>query len=354
MTARTLPSDQEMYEAILARDTRYDGIFVTAVTSTGIFCRPSCPAKKPHRRNVEFYRSPREALAHGFRPCKRCRPMESPGKAPAPIRALIAECEEHPLRRLSDQDLRDRGMSPRTVRRWFKKHHGMTFHAYQRARRLTKALGALGEGADLTQTAFENGYESLSGFHHAIRQITGRSASQSRTATVVRLSRATTPLGPMLLGTTDDGVCLLEFTDRPMLETQLRRLAERLDAVYVPGTDAVGQQLKTELGEYFEGTRQSFDVPLTMPGTPFRQRAWQALLDIPYGETRSYAEQAQMIGKPTAVRAVAQANGDNRIAIVIPCHRVIGADGTLTGYGGGLWRKRYLLDHEARHRGDGS
>jgi AraC family transcriptional regulator of adaptative response/methylated-DNA-[protein]-cysteine methyltransferase len=346
MIERTLPTPDEMYAAVLARDTRYDGIFFTAVKTTGIFCRPSCPARKPERQNVEFYRTAAEALSLGFRPCKRCRPLELPGQTPEPIRQLLAEIEDDPTKRLLDGDLRARGLDPATLRRWFKKHHGMTFHAYQRARRLARAIGELARGAQVTHAGFGSGYESLSGFQDALRQITGRSASRSRDATIVYLSRVLTPLGPMLLGATDQGVCLLEFTDRPMLETQLRRLVERLDCAYVPGSNEHSVQLERELEAYFTGTLQEFTTPLQTPGSEFQQRAWTALRRIPYGETRSYADQARLIDAPAAVRAVARANGDNRISIVIPCHRVIGADGKLTGYGGGLWRKRWLLHHE--------
>lgn len=346
MIERKLPSAEEMYEAVLARDTRYEGIFVTAVKTTGIFCRPSCPAKKPKRENVGFYPSAKEALAYGYRPCKRCRPLELRGQTPRLIRQLLREIETDPTRRLRDHDLRARGLEPARLRRWFKKHHGMTFHEYQRARRLAKAIGELSSGAQITHAAFGNGYESLSGFQDALRQITGRSASRSRDAKVVYLSRVLTPLGPMIMGTTDESVCLLEFTDRPMLETQLRRLVQRLNCGYVPGANEVSTHLEAEIEEYFAGTLREFRTPLRTAGSEFQQRAWTALCGIAYGGTRSYAEQARIIDAPTAVRAVARANGDNRIAIVIPCHRVIGADGTLTGYGGGLWRKRWLLHHE--------
>ncbi len=348
MTEHTLPPADEMYAAVVARDTRYDGIFYTGVKTTGIFCRPSCPARKPDRRNVDFFPSARDALAHGFRPCLRCRPLERPGQTPEPIRALLAEIDRNPLGRLRDQDLRGRGLDPVTVRRWFKTHHGMTFQAYQRARRLARAIGQLADGAEITRTAFDNGYDSLSGFQDALRQITGRSASRSRDATVVHLSRVLTPLGPMLLGATDAHVCLLEFTDRRMLETQLERVSRRLRCAFVPGSNDVSQQMEAELEAYFAGTLQEFTTPLETPGSEFQQRVWRALREIPYGAVRSYAEQARMIGEPQAVRAVARANGDNRIAIVIPCHRVVGSDGTLTGYGGGLWRKRWLLHREAQ------
>lgn len=346
MELRKLPPADEMYEAMLARNTRYDGIFVTAVTTTGIFCRPSCPAKKPNRENVEFFRSTREALANGYRPCKRCRPLAPPGRTPESIQGLLDEIERDPMRRLRDHDLRDRGFEPATVRRWFKKHHDMTFHAYQRARRLGRALGQLVRGEEISRAAFGNGYDSLSGFQEALRQLTGVSPSQSRNATLVHLTRALTPLGPMLLGASDDGVCLLEFTDRRALETQLRRISERLDCVFVPGSTDATRQLEKELKEYFAGDTKDFTVPLVTPGTEFQQRVWNVLREIPCGDTCSYSELAAAIDRPTAARAVARANGDNRIAIVIPCHRVVGADGSLAGYGGGIWRKRWLLHHE--------
>jgi len=345
-TARALPPPTEMYGAVIARDTRYDGIFFTAVKTTGIFCRPGCPARTPERRNVEFFPSAREAIAHGFRPCKRCRPLEPRGRTPEAVQRLLREMDLDPALRLRDRDLRARGLEPAALRRWFKQHHGMTFQAYQRGRRLAAAMGELARGAPITRTAFESGYDSLSGFQEALRQITGRSASRSRDAVVVRLSRVLTPLGPMLMGATEDGVCLLEFTDRPMLETQLERVAQRLGCIFAPGGNEVSRRMEAELQAYFTGDLREFRTPLVTPGSDFQQRTWHALRGVPYGATRSYAEQARVIGMPSAVRAVARANGDNRIAIVIPCHRVVGSDGSLTGYGGGLWRKEWLLHHE--------
>ena len=346
METRPLPSADEMYAALLARDAGYDGIFLVGVRSTGIFCRPTCPARKPMRRNVEFYSSAREALAHGFRPCKRCRPMSVAGETPAAIRQLLDALVADPSLRLRDDDLEARGLQPATVRRWFKRHHRMTFHAYQRAFRLAHALGSLAEGQAVTDAALDSGFDSPSGFQDAVRRITGRAASSSRGAMLVHLARVLTPLGPMLSGVTQEGVVLLEFTDRRMLETQLQRLARKLDCVFVPGHNQVSRQLEQELNAYFEGQLYAFTVPLVPAGTEFQRAAWRVLESIPYGETRSYGAQARLLGRPSAVRAVARANGDNPIAIVVPCHRVIGADGTLTGYGGGLWRKRWLLHHE--------
>lgn len=341
-----LPPVDEMYEAFVARDARYDGIFVTAVRTTGIFCRPTCPARKPARENVVFFATARAALAHGFRPCLRCRPMEPAGGAPEHLARLMERLERNPGLRLRDRDLRAEGFEPAAVRRWFRANHGMTFHAYQRGRRMARALDELNRGASVSRVAFDSGYDSLSGFQEALRQITGRSPSRSRGAEIVYLSPVPTPLGPMLLGTTESAVCLLEFVDRPMVETQIQRVAARFGGTFLPGPVDVGRQLEEELKAYFEGTLTNFTTPLSPRGTEFQRRVWAALREIPYGETRSYAQQARMIGEPEAVRAVARANGDNRIAIVIPCHRVIGANGSLTGYGGGLWRKKWLLDLE--------
>jgi AraC family transcriptional regulator, regulatory protein of adaptative response / methylated-DNA-[protein]-cysteine methyltransferase len=343
---RPLPPEEEMVQAVLARDSSYEGIFVLAVRSTGIFCRPGCPARTPNRGNMVFLPGAREALAHGYRPCLRCRPMAPRGETPEAMKALLAEVDADPGSRLRDRDLRERGLDPVAVRRWFHRHHGMTFHAYQRARRLAVALDHLSRGAPVTHAAFDSGYDSVSGFQDALKTLTGRSPARSRDALVVHLSQVTTPLGPMLLGATQDAVCLLEFTDRRMMETQLKRLESRLDCVFVPGGNDISRGLEEELGRYFEGNLTTFTTPLLTPGTPFQEAVWSGLQDIPYGETRSYGEQARALGSPTAVRAVARANGDNRIAIVIPCHRVVGSDGSLTGYGGGLERKRFLLELE--------
>ena len=335
-----------MVQAVLERDSSYEGIFVLAVRSTGIFCRPGCPARTPNRANMVFFPGAREAMAHGYRPCLRCRPMVPRGETPEAMKALLAEVDAHPGTRLRDQDLRVRGLDPVAVRRWFRRHHGMTFHGYQRGRRLAVALDHLSRGAPVTHAAFDSGYDSVSGFQDALKTLTGRSPARSRDALVVNLSQVTTPLGPMLLGATPEAVCLLEFTDRRMLETQLKRLESRLGCVFVPGGNDVARALEDELARYFTGQLTAFTTSLLTPGTPFQQAVWAGLQEIPYGQIRSYGEQARALGSPRAVRAVGRANGDNRIAIVIPCHRVVGANGSLTGYGGGLERKRFLLELE--------
>jgi len=347
MLTKTQLSHAEMYQALVKRDAAYEGLVIVAVRTTGIFCRPTCPARKPARKNVEFYRSVSRALFAGYRPCKRCHPLEPAGQAPDWLRGLLEALERDPGRRWRDADLRAAGLDPTRVRRWFKTHHDMTFHSYQRARRRGRALGQLSLGADILDTAYRNGYQSVSGFNVALRRLAGDSPGRSRDASLVHLTRIPSPLGPLVIGATDQALCLLEFADRPMLETQLKRIRKVLGAVIVPGETEITGLAAEQIELYFRGSLRELTVPLRTAGTAFQENVWGELRTIGYGETRSYSEQARRLGRPRAVRAVARANGDNRIAIIIPCHRVIGADGNLTGYGGGLWRKRWLLELES-------
>jgi AraC family transcriptional regulator of adaptative response/methylated-DNA-[protein]-cysteine methyltransferase len=343
---KPLMTADAMYDAITRRDATYDGIFFTAVRTTGIFCRPGCPARSPARHNVEFYRTARDAMFAGYRACKRCRPLEVAGTTPGWLQPLLREIEQEEGRRWRDAELRARGLEPARVRRWFKHHHGMTFHAYLRARRVGRALATLREGESVAHAAYDNGFESLSAFYDAFRSLLETTPARAANVQRLHFTRILTPLGPMLAAASDDALCLLEFTDRRMLETQLQRLGRRNAGAPVPGANDVLQQTERELNAYFAGSSREFTVPLAPAGTEFQHRVWDILRTIPYGTTRSYGAQATLIGAPTATRAVARANGDNPIAIIIPCHRVVGADGKLTGYGGGLWRKQWLLDHE--------
>lgn len=343
-----LPSRSEMLDASRRRDATYEGVFIVCVRTTGIFCRPTCSARDPNPENVEFVETVTDALSAGYRPCRRCRPLEPLGDVPDWVQPLLDAVEDDATRRWRDQDLRDMGMEPARVRRWFTKHHGMTFHAYSRARRLGTALGRIQEGASVSRTAFGSGYDSLSGFGEAFRKLTGQAPTDLADAPVVRATRILTPLGPMLAAADDDLLYLLEFLDRRMLPSQFRRIARALGCVFAPGSSRVLTETHRQLEAYFDGRLTAFELPLRTPGTEFQEQVWRALRAIPYGETRSYAQVAAAIERPTAVRAVARANGANRMAIVIPCHRVIGADGSLTGYGGGLWRKRRLLELERR------
>jgi AraC family transcriptional regulator of adaptative response/methylated-DNA-[protein]-cysteine methyltransferase len=335
-----------MLEAFLERDPTYDGVFVTGVRTTGIFCRPTCAAKKPRPEHVAFFPTSRDALHAGYRPCRRCRPLEAAGAPPEWLRPLLDAVEADPTRRWSDEDVRSRGASPERVRRWFKANHGMTFQAYHRARRLGSALGHVRVGSSVGRAAYEAGFESLSGFQEAFQRYFGASPTDLEDATVVEIARVATPLGPMLAGATSEALVLLEFVDRRMLPNQVRRIRQRLRAVFVPGTNPLLTRTEAQLADYFSGLLRNFDLPLEMVGTPFQRSVWDALRQIPHSETRSYADLARAVGRPAAVRAVGTANGANALAIVVPCHRVVGADGALVGYGGGLWRKQRLLDLE--------
>jgi AraC family transcriptional regulator of adaptative response/methylated-DNA-[protein]-cysteine methyltransferase len=204
-------------------------------------------------------------------------------------------------------------------------------------------------GDSVGRAAVESGYDSLSGFQEAFRQQFGATPT-SLEAPVIEVTRVTTPLGPMLIGATDEDLVILEFVDRRQLPAQIRRIGERLGAVFVPDTNPVTELVSGQLAEYFEGARRAFDLPLQPVGSDFERQVWEALLEIPYGETRSYAEIAARVGRPAAVRAVGRANGMNALAIVVPCHRVVGSDGRLVGYGGGVWRKERLLELERTTR----
>jgi AraC family transcriptional regulator of adaptative response/methylated-DNA-[protein]-cysteine methyltransferase len=339
-------SNATMYNALVKKDSSYEGIFYAAVKTTGIFCRPTCTSRKPEKQNVEFFKSSKEALERGYRPCKICQPLDKPGETPAQIKKILNEIDSDPALKIKDSDLRARKIEPHTIRRWFLKNHGMTFHAYQRMRRINVAFKQIQKGDKVTHTAFDTGYESLSGFNDTFKSVVGQSPSKSKHQQVVDYTRLETPLGAMIACANTDGVCLLEFADRRMLETELNQIRKRLGAAVIQGKNKQLEKLTTELTDYFEGKLQKFTVPLVQIGTDFQKDVWNELLKIPFGATRSYLQVAKAIKQPSAVRAVANANGMNKIAIIIPCHRVIGNNGHLTGYGGGLWRKKWLLDHE--------
>jgi AraC family transcriptional regulator of adaptative response/methylated-DNA-[protein]-cysteine methyltransferase len=340
-----------MEQARLARDPSYDGIFWTAVKTTGIFCRPSCPAKTPFAKNVEYYGSVKAALFAGYRPCKRCRPLEITGTHPEWVKPLLARLEARPDERIRDRDLRALNVEPARARRYFQQHYGMTFHAFARGWRLRGAFQQLKKGADLDQVAMGHGYESHSGFRDAFQRLVGEAPGRCRSGDCVTVGWIESPIGPLVAAATDAGICLLEFSDRRKLETQFRTLRQRFGAI-LPGHHPLLEQLERELKEYFAGARREFTVPLRYPGSPFQEKVWNSLLGIKYGETRSYEQMAWAVGRPKASRAVGTANGQNRIAIVIPCHRVVNKGGKLGGYGGGLWRKQLLLNLERGGQGE--
>lgn len=340
----SLPSTNEMYNALLAKNSHYEGIFIVGVKTTGIFCRPTCSARKPKKENVEFFGNVSEALKNGYRACKICRPTKAYGENPEWLVPLLKMVESEPHKKWKDFELTNLGFSPTRVRRYFKKQHGITFQAYLRMSRINQAFQKIKEGDSIPAAAFSNGYESLSGFSETYKNMTGFSPGTK--GDLITVNRLPTPLGPIMVGVTNDGLCLLEFTDRKMIETQIDTLKKRLNAEMVTGQHPMIDKVKEQLDEYFEGSRKAFDLPLVVPGTEFQLKAWNALTEIPYGVTRSYKQQSSVVGNIKAVRAVARANGENRISIVIPCHRIIGSDGSIVGYGGGVHRKQWLLKHE--------
>jgi O-6-methylguanine DNA methyltransferase len=341
-----LPPFEIMDKAFRERDASFDGLFYAAVSTTGIFCRPSCPARKPLPGNVSYYSTAAEALFAGYRPCERCKPLSS-GADPEWLGELVARVEAEPERRIGDAQLRAEGLDPATVRRRFQSCFGLSFQAYQRSRRLAAAFESIKRGSSLDDAVFDHGYDSHSGFRDAFVRLFGEAPGKAReSGDFIRIAWIESSLGPLVAGAVDGGICLLEFTERRMLETQAETLKTRFKLPAAPASHPLLERLETELEEYFAGKRRDFDLPIAEPGTPFQERVWSALRDIPYGETRSYAELAAAVGDPAAVRAVAQANGRNRIAILVPCHRVIGSDGGLGGYGGGVWRKKRLLEIE--------
>lgn len=352
---KTLPSDAELYRALCERDPSYDGLFVVGVKTTGIFCRPVCPARKPLAENVSFYPSVRDALCDGFRPCRRCRPTDVHARPPAWIARLNDAIARDKRRRFTDADLKQLSIEPSRVRRHFKEHYGMTFQAYQRSRRLGLALADVRRGADIDDVGYQHGFESASGFREAFERAFGCTPGRGRTLAPLLARWIDTPLGAMLAVAKDAGLCLLEFVDRKALASQIAGLGRSRSspggpATVVPGEHPHLDSIEAELGRYFAGELTRFETQLCFVGTPFQRSVWKELLRIPHGSTISYSALADNLGRPGSQRAVANANGQNRLGIVVPCHRVIGADGALRGYGGGVWRKRWLIELESGAR----
>lgn len=345
-----LPSDDALYAALDARETCYDGRVFVGVRSTGIFCRLSCPARTPKRENCTFHESVAACLDAGFRPCKRCDPLGHGARAEPVIADLLSALEANPAHRWSETDITARGHDPSTVRRLFKRHYGLTFLEMARQRRLREGFAALEAGGQVIDAQLASGFDSPAAFRAAFARLLGLAPGALRKEARLRASWIESPLGPLLIVADDTHLHLLEFTDRKALPRELARLSAAVRGDLGLGRSAITAAAEAQLGAYFDGRSARFDLPLALHGTPFTRRVWHALQDIPAGETRSYGALAAAIGQPSASRAVARANGANQIAIVIPCHRIIGADGSLTGYGGGLWRKESLLTLERRYQ----
>ena len=341
-----MPPAAVMYKAFVERDSTFEGVFYTGVKTTGIFCRPTCKARKPKPENVEYFSTGQEALYAGYRPCLLCEPMDREKRQPEVVEKLCRIMEEAPSGKITAAGLRQMGIDPSTARRQFQRCYGMTFNAYQRARRMGLALHEIREGESVISTQLNHGFESASGFCEAFKNVFGAPPSKSENVKCLRAKWIDTPLGAMLALADGDGLHLLEFVDRRGLENELLAMRKRTRCVIVPGNNEHLETITAELKSYFEGRGTKFSVPLVLGGSAFEKAAWAELQTIPRGKTRSYSEMAKRLGKPGASRAVGRANGRNILALVVPCHRVIRSDGTLCGYGGGVWRKKWLLEHE--------
>lgn len=346
----TTTQRQQYYQALLGKNSDFDGVFYVGVTTTGIFCRPTCPARKPKFEHCEFFETAEQALLASFRPCLRCKPLSHPNQTSELVQALVNAVEAHPEKRWKDSDFRALAIDASTARRQFKKRFGMTFVQYARARRMGIAMKHIREGHRVIDTQLASGYESDSGFRDAFSRIMGAPPSRASKNAVLKAAWLDTRLGAMIAIADEHALYLLEFVDRRGLEREVERLRIKTRSAIIPGRTPPIDQIENELKRYFNGGLSSFTTPVKFLGTPFQQHVWQTLLTIPYGETRAYLHVAESINHRDAVRAVAGANGANQLAIIIPCHRVINNNGGLGGYGGGIGRKQWLLQHEEKHR----
>ena len=333
------------WAAFMRRDRSWDGRIFGAVKTTGIYCKPSCPARRPKREHVKFFASGEEARAGGYRACLRCKPDEVGRDREAVAKAvkLIASSEEIPT---LDQLATAVGYAPHHFQRIFKRDLGVSPAEYARGLRNQRSETALKTSGRVTDAVYEAGYSGPSSFYSDAKERLGMTPSAWRNGgrgETIRWTTFDSPLGELFIAATSRGVCRLTFDDS---EASLRRLFPHATIVRDDGS----------LRNFVEGTLAAIETPLAAPelpidvaGTAFQEAVWRELRKIPAGETRSYAQIAAAIGHPKAVRAVGTANGDNHVSVLIPCHRVIRSDGSLGGYGGGLERKRQLLAAEG-HR----
>lgn len=335
-------TDDDRWQAALAKDRRFDGAFVTGVHSTGIYCRPSCPARAPHRKNVRFYRTPEEAATAGLRPCKRCLPNTQSAEE-ACVLAAIAAIRDRGAMTLDElADLT--GYTATHFQRLFKRTTGLSPAAYARALREQRVHEALTSGQRVTDALTTAGYCGPEQFYAETKGRLGMKPSdwsRGGAGRVIHWAVLPTSLGPMLVAATEVGVCCLAFGEG---EAELRARFPRAELA------PAGEDFRALFAQVVQAVEQpgpgSAAIPLDVHGTAFQQRVWEELRRIPHGETRSYGELAAALGNPKASRAVGGANGANNIAVLIPCHRVIAADGTLGGYAYGLAIKAELLKRE--------
>lgn len=347
---RDLVDSQTLYQALLNRDETYEGRAWVGVTSTGIFCRLSCTAKKPKFENCRFFPAIGDCIDAGFRACKRCRPLHQAAGDDPIVTPLLTALEREPTRRWREGDVAVMGFDPSNVRRVFKRQFGMTFLEMARQRRLREGFTTLKEGEPVIAAQVDAGFDSASAFRAAFARRIGLAPGQFRSDALMRADWIETPLGTMVAIACQHQLHLLEFFDRKALPTEVQKLQERQPGGLGFGRTPVIDQLSHELGLYFAGTLDRFETPCCLHGTAFEQEVWRALREIPAGQTRSYSDLAQILGRPSSTRAVARANGKNQIAILVPCHRILAVNGDLTGYGGGLWRKRRLIEVEATYK----
>ena len=344
------PNATEAWAAVVGRDRRFDGRFVYAVRSTGVYCRPSCPSRRPAASNVVFFAGAGQAERAGYRACKRCRPGDGlPAGAGGAVRQAAAYIDAHADERITLASLaRLTGSSPFHLQRVFRRELGVTPREYQQARRLARLRSRLRRGETVSRATYDAGFGSPSRVYEQVGAKLGMTpAAYRRGGDGVRIRYAivASPLGKLLVAATASGICAVSLGDSSEgLESQLR--AEFPRALIERDEDGSLTSLIGRVLAHLRGEAPSHDLPLDVRGTAFQQQVWRTLLAIPYGETRSYAAVAAAIGQPTATRAVARACATNPVAIVIPCHRVVRSDGGLGGYAGGIARKERLLEIE--------
>jgi AraC family transcriptional regulator of adaptative response/methylated-DNA-[protein]-cysteine methyltransferase len=345
-----LADSKTLYDALCSRDAAYEGRAYVGVSSTGIFCRLTCPARNPKFENCQFYASPGECIEAGFRACKRCKPLKAAAGDDPMVQPLIDALEARPTHRWREGDVVALGYDASTVRRAFKRHFGMTFLEMARQRRLREGFTALSAGEPVIAAQIEAGFDSPSAFRAAFARLVGMAPGAFRRDALLLADWINTPLGAMVAISCQHQLHLLEFADRKARPREMIRLQKAQPGGIGFGRPPPTAQVAEELSRYFAGNEARFDTPLALHGTAFEREVWRYLLQIPAGETRSYSQIARDLGRASATRAVARANGSNQIAVVVPCHRVLAADGSLTGYGGGLWRKQRLIEIETSHK----
>lgn len=350
-TTKAFTDEEARWAAVMRRDAAADGAFVTAVRTTGVYCRPSCAARHPNRVNVSFYESCAAAERAGFRPCKRCRP-DQPDPRALRVDAVKEACrtieaaEEPPtLGELAGAA----GLSPFHFHRVFKAATGVTPKAYADALRARRARDGLGRTATVTEAIYDAGFNSSGRFYATARKRLGMSPRAFRAGgpdEEIRFAVGQCWLGAVLVAATDKGVSAIQLGDDP--DALVRGLQEQFPKARLVGGDAAFERLVAQVVGLVERPAESKELPLDIRGTAFQQRVWQALRAIPAGTTTSYGEIARRIGEPRAVRAVARACAGNPLAVAIPCHRVVRHDGLVSGYRWGVERKRALLEREAK------